>query len=375
MTTNSQLPEKANSDVAHDFVIGQRLKFAGPGVVTLEPFEVASPATDQILIETAYSAVSPGTELAVLDSRPNSVTAARGYPFYPGYSNVGVVKRVGAKVVHHRVGDWVATTGAHQSHFLLPDTQGPGAPPDKYRDSFASSYNPGQVGSQHLIWKLPKDPSTDLLLASSLFKIAVVGLGGIRRSRMQLGENVLVIGLGPIGLSALRFARLGGADFVIAIDPVASRQARALQCGADHAFSSLDEFQASGLPAPRVVIDATGSPDVIPRLCRVAAHRGSIVIAGIPRGVTSDLNLGADFALKNLTLCGMHEINRRSLESAEFDWTLWDDAALILGLTARGKIDLAPLIGPVIGLDSVCDVYELLRSNKDAMVPIIKWQA
>ena len=44
----------------------RKVVFAGPGKVALETFEASAPAEDQILIETLYSSISPGTERAHL---------------------------------------------------------------------------------------------------------------------------------------------------------------------------------------------------------------------------------------------------------------------------------------------------------------------
>src|SRR5262249_21149794 len=133
-------------------MIGRRIVFTAAEKIALETFEIAKPAEDQILIETVYTTVSPGTERANLLAEQNTQTYKAGFPFYPGYCNVGRIVAIGAAVENYSIGEFVATARPHASHYLLPATVGPGLPPEKYRAELAPTVVTGTpIHSGHLI--------------------------------------------------------------------------------------------------------------------------------------------------------------------------------------------------------------------------------
>ena len=92
-----------------------------PGKVTLETLQLDEntlPA-DSILVKTLYSAVSAGTECAWISGNANN--PGQKFPFYPGYSAVGRVVKVGEEVKNFAVGDAViAPWGGHRSYIVSP---------------------------------------------------------------------------------------------------------------------------------------------------------------------------------------------------------------------------------------------------------------
>src|SRR5260221_14570413 len=98
--------------------------------VVLEPFKVGvrevelpAPAANQILVETAVSAVSAGTELAVYTGTHQWLKDPNlpdwKFPFRPGYSAAGTVVAVGSDVNGWQAGDRVSYPGNHPSAELL----------------------------------------------------------------------------------------------------------------------------------------------------------------------------------------------------------------------------------------------------------------
>ena len=145
-------------------MLARQVLFTGKEKVELATFDIDSPKRDQVLIETLFSAISPGTERAMLLAQPNTATAERGFPFQPGYSNVGRVAAIGGDVKNFREGDLVATMQTHASHILLPDTLGSAEPPERYRSDFKSPLTPGvSVPQLHHIWRIPSGVRGDAL--------------------------------------------------------------------------------------------------------------------------------------------------------------------------------------------------------------------
>lgn len=139
-------------------------------------------------------------------------------------------------------------------------------------------------------------PVTHLLNASDLSfdQAAVVeplsiGAHAVRRSGLQPGENVLVIGGGPIGLGVMAFAKLQGAR-VIAMDIDEGRLAFCKQwAGVDDTVSVGDATSAAiaeltGGEYPSVVFDATGNARSMAEAVRYLAHGGRLVYVGLVKG-------------------------------------------------------------------------------------------
>lgn len=357
----------------------RRVVFVGPGKVALQSFDVPVPAEDQVLIETLYSSISPGTERAHLLAEENTMTRARGFPFQPGYSNVGRIAALGARVRDYRVGQLVVTEQSHCSHVVLPATIGNGLLPEKYRSQYHSALSPeSSFTPHHLIWPLPEGTAERTLQACSLFSLAKVGLHGIRRARVELGEAVLIVGLGPIGLCAAQFARLQGACPVLGLDPSAKRRKFALACGLDAVFGSASEL-AAGHPLmarakPPVVIEATGRPEVIPQAFRLCEKNGRVVLLGSTRGATDSVNFYTDVHKQGLEVIGVHALTRPVHASVPGNWTDWDDTRLILELLCQGRVACAALLTNEFPVAKAAEAYQLICDSKDAMGVVLNWK-
>ena len=70
--------------------------------------------------------------------------------------------------------------------------------------------------------------------------IATFPLAAIRKLQLEIGESVLIMGLGLLGQIAIKLARLAGACPIIACDPVKERRDEAIKNGADYVFDPFD---------------------------------------------------------------------------------------------------------------------------------------
>src|SRR3954470_7570589 len=187
--------------------------------VILEPYKVGvrevelpAPAPNQVLVKTAVSAVSPGTELAVYTGTHQWLRDPNlpdwKFPFRPGYSAAGTVAAVGSDVRGWQPGDRVSYPGNHASAELL-----------------TLGHERGRL------WKLPHGLDFE---KAALACVARYGLGASIRAGLTLGRSAAVLGLGVIGQFALRCLIAAGANPVVGIDAVAMRRQAALAAGADH---------------------------------------------------------------------------------------------------------------------------------------------
>jgi 2-desacetyl-2-hydroxyethyl bacteriochlorophyllide A dehydrogenase len=352
---------------------GRRIRFTGKGQVSVESFEVDSPAADEVLIETLYSTISPGTERAHLLAEVNTVPHERGFPFQPGYSNVGRIASVGERVSDFKPGDIVASAMPHVSHGILPVDSRRGS---TRRPRFDLAPERSFFHSANL-WALDASLPAQRLKECSTHCFSSVALHGVRKARIELGEAVLVLGLGPIGLMACQYARLCGALPVLAIDPILARRRIAEGLGVEGLYADREEF-ARAHPlvdegGPAVVIEATGLPQVIPQAFQLCARNGRVILLGSTRGLTDGVNFYTDVHKKGLEVHGVHAGIRPRHESRPGHWTAWDDCAVAFKLIASGRLDCSALITHEFPAARAAEAYELVQRSSQALAVVLDW--
>jgi (R,R)-butanediol dehydrogenase/meso-butanediol dehydrogenase/diacetyl reductase len=134
------------------------------------------------------------------------------------------------------------------------------------------------------LYRLPAEVS---LRQGALVEPVAVVLQGLRRSRLQVGDRVLVMGTGPIGLLALQCARLSGARLVVAteVDPVRAAIARRLGAAAvldptrENVAVALSGY--TGGQGPDIVYVCTGAPGPFQDAISLARRGGQIYVLGL----------------------------------------------------------------------------------------------
>lgn len=211
-----------------------------PDGIELREIEVREPGAGEVLVESAYSCISPGTELRYLRTMP------AGEAYIPGYALAGRVVRRGPRVA-----------GLEGARVLVQGTRDTGGLGRMYGGHSSHAV----VSASELI---PVPDGVDLLDAS-VCRIAGISCHGLKLSRPQPGETVAVVGLGLIGQLSARLHQLSGAR-VVAADRSARRVeiARAAGVEAFQVEGSLSETFRPHLPeGADIVVDATGASPVI----------------------------------------------------------------------------------------------------------------
>ena len=117
----------------------------------------------------------------------------------------------------------------------------------------------------------------------------VTGWGSaVYAAGVQPGDTVAVVGVGGIGANAVQGARLAGARVIAAIDPVEFKREKAMEFGATHTYSSIDEALAamSAPPGSRgfnkvIMTMGVGNGDVLGQAFWLGGKRGKIVVTNI----------------------------------------------------------------------------------------------
>lgn len=332
---------------------GKRVVWPERAKVDIEDFEIPSIADDEVLVETECSLISPGTERAFLLGLPN---ATGGFPSRPGYSNIGKVIAIGKTVTGWEVGERVASTRGHTSHFATE--------PNRLLKLEAPDSNTSTVLAEEAVF----------------FQLGAIALQGIRKARIELGEATLVLGQGLIGLLALQLARLNGAIPAIAADLTDSRLEVSKSLGADCTLNPEDTDFSEQLAAATsgkgtaVVIEATGHPDAISTALDVAGWGARVILLSSTRGETPKVNFYRDVHKKGLILYGAHNSIRPRHESSSHFWTLEDDSRLMLKLIAQKRFTVAPLITHRMRGEEAPKAYQLLMAwNPGLLGVVLQW--
>ena len=193
-------------------------------------------------------------------------------------------------------------------------------------------------------WK--NDPSLDAEVMSAQEPLGnavhVVTKGDVA------GKTVLILGLGPVGLSAVAVAKAYGAKRVIGVNRGAYRRDLGLKMGADEVHEHLP---ASLEGRADVVLEMSGNTDVVEDALRAARIAGRIVLFGIPKAPAS-IDIGKWIINKEL-----------SLESV-FGRRIWSTWYQVSDLLLSGKVNLAALVTHRYRLADFEEAMRVMRSGQ-----------
>jgi 2-desacetyl-2-hydroxyethyl bacteriochlorophyllide A dehydrogenase len=334
------LTEEARAVVA-EVGRGRRVVVRPDNRIETEPFTPRAPEPGELLIRTLYTLISAGTELGLQEN-------ARTQDFSPGYSNVGRILALGEGVAGYAVGDVVLSLGNHATHVTCS-----AAPP---------VVAPVPAGVR------PEEATFGVL--------GSVAAHGVRRARIELGEYVLITGMGVVGQLALQLAAQTGCEALMGTDLSDARLEIARAHGATHALNPhRDDLAAAvhrltngrGLDC---VIEASGYPDQLPLLFDLARIGGRIVLLGSIWHRTVELDL-MPFHLKELTLLGVHQPKCPAVETPYFPWTQPYNRRQMLKMIGDGRLQVRPLITHLLPFTHAAEAYRLLREERDKALGVV----
>lgn len=304
-----------------------------------------------LLIQTRYSLISAGTELACL----SGVEGWFGFPGAPGYAAVGEVVALGAQVSGWSIGDVVYCMGGHCQYQRL-DASNPRA----------------------LCVKLPGDMDQRRAVFTRMVCVAFTAL---RVSQIELGDYVAVIGLGLVGNFAAQLAALQGGR-VIGLDLSERRVALARSCGIAHALvmdpaTVADDVAAiTGRAGVTTLIEATGNPRALPPALPLVGRFGEVILLGTPRrayetNLTEVLSRVHLNGFGNLTFKGAHEWRCPVPRDAFVKHSIQRNAELALELIREGELDVAPLHTHTLKPGQAEQAYSGLKHHKDDYIGVV----
>ncbi len=265
----------------------QQLWFTQPRQVAIREQALPPLKAGELRVKTLCSAISAGTEMLVyrgqlpsdisLDATLASLQGQQTYPLPYGYACVGRVEQIGANVDAAWQGRQVFSFQPHASHFLATVEQ---------------------------LMTLPEDiePEAAIFLANMETAVNLV-LDG----HPALGERVLVLGQGIVGLLLSSVLAQFPLAALIALEGIAERRLHALQLGVDQVFdpNSTSEIaalkQQLKLPVDLsaslgsgadLIYEVSGAPQALNLAIDLAGYSGRIVIGSWYGNKTASLHLG-----------------------------------------------------------------------------------
>lgn len=322
---------------------------AQPGKVVLKEKELPAPGPGQVLLKAKYSAMSPGTENALLGEHivplPTSI----------GYAMVAEVIEVGPEVYELKVGDHIVTTGEHAQYLIM--------------DEMNCTICPEGVD----------------LKQAAFWNLGHTGMYALRRANLQMGEPCAVLGQGFVGAITAQVARIAGAVPVIVTDLDDNRLEAAKTMGIDIAINSktdpdglereVAKLNRGGLP---VIFEATGARGPLMQAAQLIGERGRLVMISQVHGEAMP-PIDHDIMQKGASLIGTY-VNSKPFKLRRADlfidgvwppvmhrdlaryansdvWTSDEDIRVFLDLIKYGKLDITPLISHEFKYTEITEAY------------------
>lgn len=333
--------------------------YVGDGAFSLGEGRAEAPAAGEVRLDVAYCGVC-GTDLHIAHGAMDHRVRP---PQVIGHEMSGVVAELGQGVHGFRIGDRVvvrpldarAETPADKGYshvsrglkFLGIDTPG----------AFQSSW----TVPAFTLHRLPD--SIDLRLAALVEPLAVA-CHDARRAELAAGENVVVLGAGPIGLLVALVARAQGTRVVVS-EPNQARRAFAAELDFESIDPSAGDLaeQVHALTdrtGADVVFEVSGAPPAVFAMTQVASVRGRIVVVAI-HSEPQPVRL-FDLFWKELEVRGARVYEPTDYERA-------------IELASSGALPLERLVSRVEPLERLPDVFEELSAGAGDMKVLIDCRA
>ncbi len=317
-------------------MVSKKIVFTEKHKAELLEVDIRALKDNEVLTEMEYTVISGGTERANIMAMPNA--GGNKFPKSLGYCGVGRVIEIGSAVKSVAVGDRVLVYhGKHMKYNIRPEAD---------------------------VTKVENDEIDSLDAAFVI--IATMGLGGVRKLEVEVGESAMVMGLGLLGIFAVQFLRLNGACPLIAADLNPSRRELALKLGADYAFDpSAPDFveqvkKVTKGKGVRATVEVTGVSAAMKQALECASWMGRISLLGCTRISDTAVDYYQQVHRPGVKLIGAHNLVRPKFESYPHHWTHQDDCKAILDMIAMGRVQVSPIVSRIVSPEDAPEVYNQL---------------
>lgn len=339
----------------------------------LEIVETPAPAIGdyEVLLKSEAAFICNATDRKIVEGHFPGIPVS-AYPVLLGHENVGIVVEVGSKASSYAVGDRVigglildppggsygSAWGGNSEYVVVNDHEA------MVRDGVADAAH-GWDEIFQIMKKVPKDIPVE---AAGLLCTWREVYGGFSDFRLQRGDDILVFGAGPVGLSFVKFAHLLGLGWVGSVDPLPAKREMARTMGADAVFAP-DDPALAGLVKERgrgldAVVDAVGQEAIINQAIPLVRMAGSICVYGVvgaPK-ITIDKERGP----YNFNVL-IHQWPTRTAEAAAQD--------VLVGWIREGKLSHEPFVSGVFSVGDFERAFAATRTERavKTMITFDRW--
>tara|TARA_X000000950_G_scaffold288169_1_gene403659 strand:- start:565 stop:2682 length:2118 start_codon:yes stop_codon:yes gene_type:complete len=344
----------------------------------------------KVLVKNFYSCVSPGTEIASLSSQKKNtfrkivekpevlkslinvlkkkgikntsgiISRKLGEFYELGYSSAGIVEKVGEGVKNFSKGDLVACTGggfaSHAEKILVPE---------------------------NLVVRVKKKENLSFYSTVALGSIA---MHAVRRSKTNIGETSLVVGMGFIGQIAMQILRAAGSE-VYGIDPNENFINKSKNNGFINVYKSFEELSKEipqdviGLGFDSAIITASNkAEDIINKTFRLCRKKSRVILVGdvdikINREEIYfkeiEFSVSASYGPGRYDLS--YEIEGRDYPLEYVRWTLNRNMKSYVNLIDNKKINLKNLIDKVESIELAKQAYSAFEKRNRPISTLFKY--
>lgn len=201
---------------------------------------------------------------------------------------------------------------------------------------------------------------------------ADVALGGVRDAPVRIGDRVAVFGLGAIGLMAAQCARLCGARWIAAVDPIERRREAAGRHGADLVIdpaatdAGVEIKERTEGAGADVVLETSGSYAAFEDALRACCYAGTVVSTAYYHGEQS-LNLAGEWHRNRIRVVSSRA-NSEPLPQP--GWTFSRIRAESLALLVEGRLRADDLIDPVVPFAAAADAYHEIEAHPERSIKL-----
>ncbi|HYC54745.1 MAG TPA: S-(hydroxymethyl)glutathione dehydrogenase/class III alcohol dehydrogenase [Candidatus Binatia bacterium] len=347
--------------------------------LTVETVDLEGPRAGEVLVEIRATGICHTDAYTLSGADPEGL-----FPAILGHEGAGVVVEVGAGVTSLKKGDHViplyipecrqcdyCTSGKTNLCQSIRITQGKGLMPDG-----SSRF---RLGSETLLHYMGTSTFSNYTVVPEIAlakvredapfeKICYIGCGVttgigavIHTAKVRPGDNVVVFGLGGIGLNVIQGARLAGANMIVGVDINGSRKALAEQFGMTH---FVNPREAAGDLVPYLV-DLTGGGADFSFECigNVATMRQALECCH--KGWGTSVIIGVAGAGEEISTRPFQLVTGRVWKGTAFGGARGrTDVPRIVDWYMDGKIRIDELITHTMALDRINEAFDLMHEGK-----------
>jgi 2-desacetyl-2-hydroxyethyl bacteriochlorophyllide A dehydrogenase len=334
----------------------QAIVFEAPHRISRRTVAIAPIYPGDVLVRTAFAGIC-ATDFEILEGRIAHVR----YPHIPGHEWSGTVAAVGSPGDEDLLGQRVIGEN------FMTCGRCPACRQGRWNDCLQSRevgfQLPGAYG-EYFVTRASHVrvlPGTVSLREACLLEPTAVSVYAASRTGMRLGDAVLIIGDGPIGLIMVQLALLQGARSVVMVGGRDGRLELARTLGAGATVNYHRERDIVGAvrgvqEQTDVAIEASGNPQALEAAFALLGPRGRLSVVGDYAGRTVTLD-ATSIVHRNLTIVG----SNASPGS-------WDTA---LALVAAARVRLLPLITHAYPLERWETALDTARSHGDDVIKVV----